>query len=104
MTNEHEHHGDGPKKDQLDVTVTYAAAKKPYEDKHVARTEAVGAFKKVVMDKFKVQESKTANEQVFFWLYHGDTKLEDESRPLGDIAKGADKLELMLIQQIIYGG
>ena len=102
MANEQEH-GGGPKKDRLEVTVTYAAAKHPYEDKHLERSTTVLQLKQAVMDKFKVQESKTANEQIFFWLYLGDTKLEDQNRTMGDVAQGADKLELMLVQQIIYG-
>lgn len=102
MTSEHEH-GGGPMKDWLDVIVTYAAAKHPYEDKHAKRTTTLQELKATAMDKFKVQESNTGNEQVLFWLYLGSEKLQDLSRTVGDLANGADKLELMLVQQIIYG-
>ena len=102
MASEHGQ-GGGPKKDWLDVIVTYAAAKHPYEDKHAERTTTLQQLKTAVMDKFKVQESNTGNEQVLFWLYLGSEKLEDLSRTLGALANGVDKLELMLVQQIIYG-
>ena len=102
MATEHTQ-GGGPKKDWVDVTVTYVAAKHDYEDKHVERTSTVLQVKQEAMAKFKVEESKTANEQVFFWLYLGDTKLEDQNRTIGDIVQGADKIEFMLVQQIIYG-
>ena len=95
--------GGGPKKDQVDVTVTYVAAKHDYQDKHVERNTTLLQVKQAAMAKFRVQESQTANEQVFFWLYLGDTKLEDQNRTIGDVAQGADKMEFMLVQQIIYG-
>jgi hypothetical protein len=102
MASEHGQGGE-PKKDWLDVIVTYAAAKHPYEDKHTDRTTTLQQLKATVMDKFKVQESNTGNEQMLFWLYFGSDKLQDLSRTVGDLANGADKLELMLVQQIIYG-
>ena len=102
MANEHSQ-GGGPKKDSVDVTVTYVAAKHDYEDKHVERTATLLEVKQGAMAKFKVQESTTANEQVFFWLYLGDTKLEDQNRTIGEVAQGADAIEFMLVQQIIYG-
>lgn len=93
----------GPKKDQVDVTVTYVAAKHDFEDKHVERNATVLQVKQAAMAKFKVQEAQTGNEQVFFWLYLHDTKLEDQNRTVGDVAQGLDKIEFMLVQQIIYG-
>lgn len=93
----------GPKKDWLDIIVTYAAAKHPFEDKHEERTTTLQQLKAAVMEKFKVGESNTGNEQVLFWLYLGSEKLQDLSLTVGDLANGADKLELMLVQQIIYG-
>jgi hypothetical protein len=98
-------HGQGGilKKDWLDVIVTYAAAKHPYEDKHAERTTTLQELKATVMDRFKVHEANTGNEQVLFWLYLGSEKLQDLSRTVGDLANGSVKLELMLVQQIIYG-
>lgn len=102
MASEHAQ-GGGPKKDWLAVIVTYVAAKHPYEDKHAEPTTTLQQVKAAVMDKFKVQESNTGNEQVLFWLYSGSEKLQDLTRTLGALANGADKIELMLVQQIIYG-
>lgn len=95
--------GGGANKDQIEVTVSYVAAKHDYEDKHVDPQATLLEVKQAAMKKFKVEEAQTGNEQVFFWLYLGDTKLEDQSRTIGAISAGASSVEFMLVQQIIYG-
>lgn len=88
---------------KLHVTVTYAAAKKPFKNNDVDRTETLLTLKNQAMAAFEVQESTGGNEQVYFWLYLGDTKLSNESETVGNLANGEDKLELTLEQQIVYG-
>lgn len=95
--------GGGPKNNLVDVTVKYVTAKHDYEDKHVEQQTTLLELKQAAMKKFKVQDAQTGSEQTFFWLYLGNTKLEDESRTIGDVAAGASTIEFTLVQQIIYG-
>lgn len=90
-------------KETLKVKVTYVAAKKPFEQPDAPRTETVAILKAAAMEAFGVKEAQDAEKQVRFWLYQGSTKLEQENRTLGDLVGDEKKLELRLVQQIIYG-
>jgi hypothetical protein len=89
--------------EKLTVTVRYIAATKPFQDNDVSRQETLGSLKTRVMDAFGVKESQDSNQQVLYWLYEDETKLEDLSRTLGAIVGEKSHLKLRLVQQIIQG-
>ncbi len=96
MNTEHHDH-------KLTVTVRYIAATKPFQDNNASRDETLASLKARVMDAFGLKETQDANQQVLYWLYEEDTKLEDLSRTLGAIAGDKNHLKLRLVQQIIQG-
>jgi hypothetical protein len=88
---------------KLTVTVRYIAATKPFQDNNADQSETLGSLKARVMSAFGVSETQDGNQQVLYWLYEDDTKLEDLSRTLGAIAGEKNHLKLRLVQQIIQG-
>ena len=88
----------------LDVTVTFAAAKEPFKQKDVSRSETVETLKKAVLNAFGLTEGQTADGKIFtYTLFHGKTPLENLSQTLGEVAGDKHELELKLSQQVTQG-
>jgi hypothetical protein len=88
----------------LNVTVTYVAAKEPFKQKDVSRTETVKALKAEVLNAFGLVEGPGGDGKTFtYTLFHGKTPLEDPNQTLGDLAGDKHELELKLTQQVTQG-
>lgn len=90
-------------KTSLNVTVTYPAAGKPFQDKAAAASETFGALKARVLTKFGLKEGEEGGNQVTYILMKGRDRLEDLSATLGALAGDANALSLKLSQQIVQG-
>ena len=88
----------------LNVTVTYVAAKEPFKQKDVSRSETVKTLKEEVLKAFGLVEGPGADGKTFtYTLFHGKTPLENPNQTLGDIAGDKHELELKLTQQVTQG-
>lgn len=90
-------------KTTLNVTVTYPAAGKPFQDKSAAPTETLGSLKARVLTKFDLKEGEEGGNQVSYVLMLRKDRLEDLSVTIGSLAGEAGALSLKLSQQIIQG-
>lgn len=90
---------------QLDVEVTYPAAKEPFEDKHADPSETIGHFKPRVLSAFGLTEGQLPDGTIAsYTLWHGKQKLEDMSQTLGSVVPGHEReLKLKLSQQLTQG-
>lgn len=89
--------------DLINVQVRYPAAPKPFVDPKAQPSETVGQLKARVLKAFEVAETQTPEQQVLYFIYLGDEKLDDLNRTLGDITGKDRVLKLKLVQQIIQG-
>lgn len=87
----------------LEISVRFPAATKPFVDSHANPAETVGALKVRVLTAFAVAETSGPDGQTLYFLYFGDTRLEDSSRTLGEVAGDKHTLKLKLVQQLIQG-
>jgi len=88
----------------LNVTVTYPAARKPFEEKDAPRSETVGTLKSAVLKAFGLTEGTSPDgTTTTYRLYHGKQPLEDLGKTLGSIAGEANALHLKLAQEITQG-
>jgi hypothetical protein len=91
-------------KHALHVTVTYPAARHPYQQKDVPRAETVGALKAAVLKAFGLTEGTSPDgTTTTYTLYHHKQALENLSETLGAVAGDANELNLKLAQQITQG-
>jgi hypothetical protein len=87
-----------------EVTVTYPAAREPYRQHDVPRSETVATLKTAVLNAFHLTEGTSPDGTVTtYTLYHGKKPLEDLSQTLGSIAGDAHELHLKLVQEIKQG-
>jgi hypothetical protein len=87
-----------------EVTVTYPAACKPFEEKDAARSETIATLKAAVLKAFGLSEGTSPDgTTTTYRLYHGKQPLEDLNQTLGTVAGNADALHLKLAQQITQG-
>ncbi len=87
-----------------EVSVTYPAARKPFEEKDVPRSETVGTLKAAVLKAFGLTEGTSPDgTTTTYRLYHGKQPLDDLSQTLGNVAGEADALHLKLAQEITQG-
>lgn len=88
---------------EIDVTVRYPAAAKPFRDNNAALDETVGALKVRVLQAFGLD---AGGDAVSYQLFHGRAAL-DEARTLGAIEASEDdrdrELQLKLAQQVTQG-
>lgn len=91
-------------KTTLNVTVTYPAAGKPFQDKSASPAETVGSLKARVLTKFGLKEGEESGNQVSYVLVRGKERLEDLTVTLAALAGEAGALSLKLSQQIVQGG
>lgn len=88
----------------LNVTVTYVAAKEPFKQKDVTRSETVNTLKAEVLKAFGLVEGPGTDGKTFtYTLFHGKTPLENLNQTLGDVAGDKHELELKLTQQVTQG-
>lgn len=88
----------------LNVTVAYVAAKKPFKQEDVSRSETVKTLKAEVLKAFGLVEGSDADGKTFtYTLFHGKTPLEDLNQTLGDVTGDKHELELKLTQQVTQG-
>lgn len=88
----------------LNLSVTYPAAREPFHDHHASRAETVGSLKGRVLMAFGLEEGTSPDGTVTtYTLYHGKLPVEDLTQTLGAIAGRAHALHLKLAQQIIQG-
>ena len=82
-----------------EVTVTYPAARKPFEESDVPRAETVGTLKAAVLKAFGLTEGTSPDgTTTTYRLYHGKQPLDDLSQTLGAVAGEAAALHLKLAQ------
>jgi len=90
--------------DKLNVTVTYPAARQPFQDHDASPTETLGSLKARVLQAFGLTEGTSQDGTVTtFTFFEGKDALEDLNRTLGAIAGHAHALALKLSQQITQG-
>jgi len=88
----------------LNVTVTYVAAKEPFKQQDVSRSETIKTLKEGVLKAFGLVEGAGADGKTFtYTLFHGKTPLENLNQTLGDVAGDKHELELKLTQQVTQG-
>jgi hypothetical protein len=90
-------------KDALHVTVHYPAAKEPYKESCVCRTETVGILKSRALVAFGLVEGQESGQTFTYTLYHKKRPLENLAETLGQVAGEERYLELKLSQQITQG-
>lgn len=90
-------------KQTLNVTVTYPAAGRPFQDKDAAPTETLGMLRARVLEYFHLKEGEEGGNQVTYILFKGKDRLEDLSVVLQVLAGNAGALSLKLSQQIVQG-
>ncbi len=90
-------------KTTLNVTVTYPAAGKPFQDKSTSPAETLGSLKVRVLAKFGLKEGEEGGNQVTYVLMQRKDRLEEMSVTLGVLAGDANALSLKLSQQIVQG-
>lgn len=90
-------------KQTLNVTVTYPAAGKPFQDKKADPDETLASLKVRVLAKFGLQEGDEGANQITYILFKGKDRLEDLSVTLKHLAGSAAALSLKLGQQIVQG-
>lgn len=81
-------------KKKINVTVTYPAAGKPFQDKNAAPDETLGSLKARVLAYFKLKEGEEGGNQVVYVLFQGKERLEDLSVTLQQVAGNAGALSL----------
>lgn len=88
-----------------EVTVTYPAAREPFREKDVPRSETVDTLKAAVLTAFGLTEGSSPDgTTTTYRLYHGKQPLDDLIKTLGSIAgEATDALHLKLAQQITQG-
>jgi hypothetical protein len=87
-----------------EVTVTYPAAREPFREHDVQRSESVGSLKVRVLDAFHLTEGTSPEgTTTTYTLYHGKKPLEDLGQTLGAVAGDAHELHLKLVQEIKHG-
>jgi hypothetical protein len=88
----------------LNITVTYPAARRPFEQRDASRSETVGTLKSAVLKAFGLTEGTSPDgTTTTYRLYHGKQPLDDLGQALGSIAGQADALHLKLAQEITQG-
>jgi hypothetical protein len=88
----------------LNLSVTYPAAREPFHDHQASRDEPLGNLKGRVLVALGLEEGTSPDGTVTsYWLYHGKQALEDMTQTLGAIAGAAHALHLKLAQQIVQG-
>ena len=93
----------GPSGSQIEVTATYAPARKPFQDKF-ADEASLGEVKGAIMTAFGVSEGPAPNGgQVVFQLFDKDGELTDMTRTIADVAAPGRHAKLNLVKQIIQG-
>lgn len=90
-------------KQTLNLTVTYPAAGKPFQDKGASRDETLASLKARVLKAFGLIEGEDGGNQVTYVLFKGRERLTDMSVSLGALAGEAKALSLKLVQQIVQG-
>ncbi|SCB55575.1 hypothetical protein GA0061098_104521 [Bradyrhizobium shewense] len=90
-------------KQTLNVTVTYPAAGKPFQDKDAVPTETLASLKARVLTKFGLNEGEESGNLITYVLFKGKERLEDLSVTLQILAGDAGALSLKLSQQIVQG-
>lgn len=89
--------------DVINVQVRYPAAPKPFIDPRAQASETVGHLKARVLAAFEISETQTPDQQVLFFLYLEDQKLENLQQTLEQLAGRDRVLKLRLVQQIVQG-
>lgn len=90
-------------KQTLNVTVTYPAAGKPFQDKHAVPTETLASLRARVLKYFGLKDGEEGGNQVTYVLFKGKERYEDLSVTLQVLAGEAGALSLKLSQQIVQG-
>jgi hypothetical protein len=87
---------------KLKVIVHYAAAKKPYEQNDVSRSETVGTLKTDVLNAFGLKEGQGGDGNTYtYTLYYQKTALENLNETLGQVAGDKHTLELKLKYEVM---
>jgi hypothetical protein len=93
-----------PEPKKFEVMVRYPAATRPFVDPHADPQETLASLKARVLKAFQLEEIQDPNQTIQYFLYdEKDTKLENLSLTLADIADGKHVIKLKLVQQIIQG-
>ena len=89
--------------DQIDVKVTYPSAHGPAERTFVP-TATVGDVKSFALAEFGLQEQTVDGNQIVFFLYFQNDRLDDLTRQLGTFPSHPNnRLHFRLAKEIIAG-
>lgn len=87
----------------LEISVRFPAATKPFIDPQANLEETVGMLKMRVLAAFGVSEASGPDGLTLYFLYLGNTRLENPSQTLGELAGDEHALKLKLVQQLVQG-
>lgn len=90
------------KPQHINVTVSYAAAKKPFSDSQASDNETVGHLKGRVLKFFELQDSPPGSGKSYS-LALGENLLTDPSATLGSLTDHGRHLKLTLVEQFTQG-
>jgi hypothetical protein len=91
------------KAEHLNVTVTYPAAERPYQEHEATPSETLTVLKPKVLAYFHLTEGTGEGGTVTYVFYLGKEKLTDLTVTIGSLAGHASALTLKLSQQIEQG-
>lgn len=99
MSEKHEHE---QKHELIEVKVTYPSAHHPAEHRFAPETP-LRDVKQFALDFFHLHEGTEGGNQVRFFLYHHDRKIEDLNQPLRAIAGEHKHVDFRLAKEVIAG-
>jgi hypothetical protein len=86
----------------IDVKIVYPSAHKPAEREFAPET-LLREVKRLALDFFGLQEGTDGGNQVVFFLYVRDQKLENLDQPLSAVADGHRRVNFRLAKEVIAG-
>lgn len=86
----------------IEVKIVYPSGHHPAE-KQFARESTLREVKGFALEFFRLQEMQDGNNQIVFFLYLGDDKLDDLNQQLSALANGRKKLNFRLAKEVIAG-
>ena len=89
--------------DLIEVKVVYPSAHRPAV-KEFAPTATIREVKTFALSEFGLSEETVGGNQVVFFLFHGDDKIQDLDQPLSAFVKPPHrKVEFRLAKETIAG-
>jgi hypothetical protein len=86
----------------IEVKVVYPSAHHPAEQKFAPDTP-LSQVKQFALAFFGLHEGTEGGNQIRFFLYHRDHKIENLEQPLSAVADGHEKVDFRLAKEVIAG-